>query len=143
MVDDQILTDLCYVEDSTAHVDMNVIATEGGVVEIQGTGESGPFSREQLNIIDAGDVCADTRLSKRITRTVAWDPSHLNFLGFYDSVVTYCYSKPSRLRSSNSSAGCPLADLSAYPSFVMPPETGDSFCEFGHKSDAVHQFTGL
>ena len=60
VVDDQILTDLCYVEDSTAHVDMNVIATEGGVVEIQGTGESGPFSREQLNeLIDAGmDACA-------------------------------------------------------------------------------------
>ena len=58
VVDDQILTDLCYVEDSTAHVDMNVIATEGGVVEVQGTAEGGPFP-EQLNIIDAGfSICA-------------------------------------------------------------------------------------
>ena len=34
---------------------MNVVATDCGVVEVQGTGESGPFSREQLNeLIDAG-----------------------------------------------------------------------------------------
>ena len=45
---------------------------------------------------------------------------------FYDSVVTYCYSKPHKLEEFKIEA-CPLADLSAYPSFVMPPETGDSF----------------
>ncbi|MGB0647373.1 MAG: ribonuclease PH [Bradymonadia bacterium] len=59
VVDGQVITDLCYTEDSTAHVDMNVVATDCGVVEVQGTGESGPFSREQLNeLIDAGiDAC--------------------------------------------------------------------------------------
>ena len=41
------LLDLDYSEDSTAEVDMNVIATDGGeLVEVQGTAEGEPFSRE-------------------------------------------------------------------------------------------------
>lgn len=46
--------DLDYPEDSTAVVDLNVVAIEGrgpsmGLVEVQGTGESGSFSRAQLD----------------------------------------------------------------------------------------------
>lgn len=41
--------DLCYVEDSQAIVDMNVVMTGNGhFVELQGTGEENPFSYEQL-----------------------------------------------------------------------------------------------
>ncbi len=41
--------DLCYEEDSTAEVDMNVVMTESGkFIEIQGTAEQEPFSDEQL-----------------------------------------------------------------------------------------------
>ena len=44
------MLDLCYAEDSTAEVDMNVVMTESGrIVEIQGTAELHPFSREDLN----------------------------------------------------------------------------------------------
>ena len=44
------IIDLCYEEDSKAKVDMNVIMTEEGeFVEIQGTGEESPFSRNDLN----------------------------------------------------------------------------------------------
>jgi ribonuclease PH len=43
------LLDLCYAEDSTAEVDMNVVITESGqIVEIQGTAESTPFSKGDL-----------------------------------------------------------------------------------------------
>ena len=36
--------DLCYEEDSTAEVDMNIVMTDKGeIVEIQGTGEERPF----------------------------------------------------------------------------------------------------
>ncbi len=46
------LLDLCYEEDSSADVDMNVIMTESGrFVEIQGTAEEKPFSREDLNCL--------------------------------------------------------------------------------------------
>ena len=42
--------DLCYEEDSTADVDMNVVALQSGeLVEVQGTGEGATFSRAQLN----------------------------------------------------------------------------------------------
>lgn len=45
-----VLLDLCYEEDSSADVDMNVIMTESGkIVEIQGTAEEVPFSRDELN----------------------------------------------------------------------------------------------
>lgn len=48
--------DLCYEEDSTAVVDMNIIMTgQGKFVEIQGTGEENPFSSEQLmELLDLG-----------------------------------------------------------------------------------------
>ena len=42
--------DLPYAEDSTAEVDMNVAMTDaGGFVELQGTAEREPFTREQLD----------------------------------------------------------------------------------------------
>jgi ribonuclease PH len=42
--------DLEYVEDVAADVDMNVVMLEsGGLVEVQGTGEAGTFSRAQLD----------------------------------------------------------------------------------------------
>lgn len=49
--------DLDYVEDSTAEVDMNVVRLgRGGFVEVQGTGESGVFSRAQLQkLLDLAD----------------------------------------------------------------------------------------
>jgi ribonuclease PH len=45
----KVLTDLEYREDSTCAVDANfVVAEGGGLVEVQGTGEQSPFSREEL-----------------------------------------------------------------------------------------------
>jgi ribonuclease PH len=44
------LLDLDYSEDSTADVDMNVVATgEGKLVEVQGTAEGTPFGRGELD----------------------------------------------------------------------------------------------
>lgn len=49
MVDGVAMADLCYEEDSAAEVDMNIIMTdEGNFVEVQGTGEHGTFTQEQL-----------------------------------------------------------------------------------------------
>jgi len=42
--------DLDYQEDSACDTDMNVVMTgNGGIVEVQGTAEGAPFSREQLD----------------------------------------------------------------------------------------------
>jgi ribonuclease PH len=44
--------DLDYREDSTAEVDLNVVRLgNGGLVEVQGTGEGGTFSRNQLDTL--------------------------------------------------------------------------------------------
>jgi ribonuclease PH len=44
------LLDLCYVEDSSAEVDMNVVMTASGkMIEVQGTGEERPCSRDELD----------------------------------------------------------------------------------------------
>lgn len=44
-----LLLDLCYEEDSQAEIDMNVVMTsQGKIVEIQGTGEQQPFTKEEL-----------------------------------------------------------------------------------------------
>lgn len=46
--------DLDYAEDSAAHADVNFVMTgQGGIVEIQGTGEEAPFAAEQLAKLQA------------------------------------------------------------------------------------------
>lgn len=56
IVDDEILLDLCYEEDSRAQVDFNVVATGSGMlVEVQGTAEGKAFSaRESQALIRLG-----------------------------------------------------------------------------------------
>ncbi|HXY73236.1 MAG TPA: ribonuclease PH [Actinomycetota bacterium] len=55
IVDDALLLDLCYEEDARAEVDFNVVMTgAGSLVEVQGTAEGTPFSREDLTaLVDA------------------------------------------------------------------------------------------
>lgn len=57
IVEGNHLLDLCYDEDSKAQVDMNIIMTnEGEFIEVQGTGEENPFSREDLNkLLELGE----------------------------------------------------------------------------------------
>lgn len=55
------ITDLCYEEDSKAVVDMNVVRTgSGALIEVQGTGEHGTFSRDELNeLLDLAEQATD------------------------------------------------------------------------------------
>lgn len=49
IVDGKPMLDLCYVEDSSAEVDMNLVMTgKGRIVEVQGTAEGQPFSKAEL-----------------------------------------------------------------------------------------------
>jgi ribonuclease PH len=58
VVENQVLLDLAYTEDSVAEVDMNIIKTgDGRFVELQGTAEKDAFSREQMNeLIAAAEI---------------------------------------------------------------------------------------
>jgi ribonuclease PH len=52
IVEGMSLLDLNYEEDSAAQVDMNVVMTgRGSFVEVQGTAEEKPFSRDELNTL--------------------------------------------------------------------------------------------
>lgn len=49
VIDGKILLDLCYAEDSKADVDMNFVMTGSGkFIEVQGTAETSPFTRKQM-----------------------------------------------------------------------------------------------
>ncbi len=67
--------DLDYVEDSAAEVDLNVVRLGGGgLVEVQGTGEGGTFSRGQLQtLLDLAEVGIDELgLLQRAALGAAW-----------------------------------------------------------------------
>lgn len=54
--DDEIVCDLDYAHDSAAQVDMNIVFLDDCLVEVQGTGEKGTFTRSQLNaMIDSAE----------------------------------------------------------------------------------------
>ena len=62
IVDGIPMLDLCYTEDSTAEVDMNIVVNGAGeFVEVQGTAEHGTFKRATLDaLLDLGVAgCAD------------------------------------------------------------------------------------
>ncbi len=70
IIDGTALLDLCYEEDVGADVDMNVVMTGSGkFIEIQGTAEQKPFSREeydQMIELAVGGIQQLVRLQSRI-----------------------------------------------------------------------------
>ncbi len=49
VVKGDVMLDLDYAEDSSCETDMNIVMTgDGGLVEVQGTAEGAPFTREQM-----------------------------------------------------------------------------------------------
>ena len=72
VLDGAVRLDLDYAEDSSAEVDMNVVATgEGELVEVQGTAEGKAFRREQLDrMIDAA-LTGIARLKEAQERALA------------------------------------------------------------------------
>lgn len=48
----KVIADLNYLEDSSCETDMNIVMTKAGrFIEVQGTAEGAPFSRDQLNAL--------------------------------------------------------------------------------------------
>lgn len=70
IVEDALLLDLCYEEDSSAQVDLNCVMTDkGDLVELQGTGEGRSFTlNEQRALVDlcAGGVRELMELQKKV-----------------------------------------------------------------------------
>ena len=72
IVDGTPLLDLCYIEDSTAEVDMNLVMTgKSAIVEVQGTAEGKPFSKAALaKLLSLGEkgIKALVRMQKEALR---------------------------------------------------------------------------
>jgi len=70
LVDNDLLLDLNYAEDSKAQVDFNVVMTGSGqLVEVQGTAEDSPFTRaqmEQMMDLAEGGIGQLVRLQREI-----------------------------------------------------------------------------
>ncbi|MDL2238064.1 ribonuclease PH [Christensenellaceae bacterium OttesenSCG-928-K19] len=49
IVENELLLDLCYVEDSAAQADMNLVASGDGIAEVQITGEKRTVSQQEFN----------------------------------------------------------------------------------------------
>jgi len=61
IVDDEVVIDLDYAEDSRAGTDMNIVMAEkGGLIEVQGTAEGRPFGRDEMNrMLDMAEAGID------------------------------------------------------------------------------------
>ena len=71
ILDGAVRVDLDYAEDSTAEVDMNVVATgEGELVEVQGTAEGKAFRREQLDRMVDAALLGISRLREAQVRAI-------------------------------------------------------------------------
>ena len=59
LIDGEVFSDLCYEEDRTADVDMNVVMTSSGeFVEVQGAAEGATFSREMMDqMLASAEAC--------------------------------------------------------------------------------------
>ena len=52
IVNNSVMVDLCYVEDSSAQVDSNIVLTSSGkIIEFQTTAEGAPFEKKQMDEI--------------------------------------------------------------------------------------------
>jgi ribonuclease PH len=62
-----VILDLDYNEDSSAETDLNLVMTDSlELIEIQGTGEEAPFSKEQLNeMIEVGSSAITDIIEKQ------------------------------------------------------------------------------
>jgi len=69
IVGGRVLADLDYAEDSAADVDMNVVMTgDGRLIEVQGTAEREPFTREQLDAMLSAAAAAGRKILKEQRR---------------------------------------------------------------------------
>ncbi len=76
IVNGELYVDLCYEEDSKAVVDMNLIMTgKGDFVEVQGTGENGTFTYNQLQEmlqVGAKAISEIIEIQKKVLGEAAW-----------------------------------------------------------------------
>ena len=167
IVDGEPRLDLCYEEDVAAQTDMNVVCTASGdFVEVQGTAEREPFSRDLLNQLLDLAVTGCGELTRLQHDALALSPGEPGGGWRYDLAprgagaepdVTAVAADAVVLASRNAAkllelarildaagAGARLTGLEEFPGAPDVPETGATFEENALlKARAIAEFTGL
>ncbi len=134
VVNDQVVLDLPYTEDSCAQVDMNLVMTESvNFVEVQGTGEENTFSKEELNLmLEYGEkgILELIELQKKSLKEIVIASKNLGKIREFKSIL-----EP---------LGFTVYSISDFPEIDEIEETGTSFKENALiKARTVAEKTGL
>lgn len=130
------MVDLCYEEDSQAIVDMNIVRTaSGNLVEVQGTGEHGTFTREEMNaLLDLGEYGTDELI--RIQQEALGEVGTYVGKYFHDErtpkrivLATKNKGKVREFKAAFEPLGFEVIPLSGIANVVEPEETGATFME--------------
>ncbi len=143
IVQDVPMLDLCYAEDSTAQVDMNIVMNHRGeLIELQGTGEGRAFTNAEMNAL--------LTLGRSGVRQMMHAQRHaLEAAGVHllpPARVVIASANPHKVRELSDlfSGICEVVSMKEMGVTQEIEETGDTFAENAIlKAEAVMQATGL
>ena len=126
------MMDLCYEEDSAAVVDMNVVCTgKGQLVEVQGTGEHGTFTRDELNeLLDLGE--SGTKALMQVQREALGEVGDLVGRENPPKAVVLATRNKGKIREFTAAfeeLGFTVWTIDDIVDIVEPEETGSTFLE--------------
>ena len=126
------MLDLCYEEDSAAVVDMNVVCTgKGQLVEVQGTGEHGTFTRDELNeLLDLGE--SGTKALMQVQREALGEVGDLVGRENPPKAVVLATRNKGKIREFTAAfeeLGFTVWTIDEIVDIVEPEETGSTFLE--------------
>lgn len=126
------MLDLCYEEDSAAVVDMNVVCTgKGQLVEVQGTGEHGTFTRDELNeLLDLGE--SGTKELMQVQREALGEVGDLVGRENPPKAVVLATRNKGKIREFTvafEELGFTVWTIDEIVDIVEPEETGSTFLE--------------
>ena len=126
------MLDLCYEEDSAAVVDMNVVCTgKGQLVEVQGTGEHGTFTRDELNeLLDLGE--SGTKALMQVQREALGEVGELVGRENPPKAVVLATRNKGKIREFTAAfeeLGFTVWTIDEIVDIVEPEETGSTFLE--------------
>lgn len=139
-----ILLDLSYEEDSKADVDMNIVMTgKGELVEIQGTAEKTPFTREALNkFLELGELGIKTLISRQ-RESLGEVAARIDSCAKTLLLATHNEGKTSELKKMLSTFPLEIYSLKDFPQLPAVEETGSTFKENAVlKAETICRMTG-
>ena len=124
------ITDLCYAEDSEAVVDMNVVRTgRGNLIEVQGTGEHGTFTRSELDtLMDMAEQATEV-LFKAQKEALGMTADKIGAVCNKVVLATHNQGKIREFKAALSELGLEAVSIGELCQVNEPEETGKTFME--------------